>query len=186
MKPLTPEPQPVRARAMPSPRRPFGVTLFGIVLIATSLVHLRTLLEVDHYWWLFESMPEPVLRLRYFCSVWLRVLGLASGIGLLRRQETFRKAAMAVGIVTMATVYWKHPWFAVNKLAQSVIDMFAASSGLGYLFTPSLRRLVAVFSLIGLYVFDLAFSIWLLVYLTRPHVTAWFHGIPERVEKGKG
>ena len=154
---------------------PLGITIFGSILIITSLLQLSTLSHLEYYQWLFSVLPEGTLRLRYFISVALRVLGFASGIGILLRKDLFRKIAIGLSVFTTATIYWKHPMYGISKLARVVVEML---SRFNYRYTdlnqPFLIEVIEWGSLIALYAIDLGFAIWLIYYFTRPKIVAHF------------
>ena len=152
-----------------------GITVFGVIIVVTSLLQLNTLVRWAYYQWLFNLLPEDVLRLRYFISITLRVLGLASGIGILLHKDLFRKIAIGISVFTVATIYWKHPLYMVSKHARVVIGWLSrsncCSAGLSQ---PPLIKIIEWSSLISLCAVDIGFALWLVYYFTRPRIKAYF------------
>ena len=157
--------------------RPRGVTIFGILLIATSLMQITEWLMpryFNYYKEIFQPLPEHMIRLRYFISAIRRLSGSVVGIGILCRKDIFRKILLLIAAFTIFTLYWKHPFFAVQNHARNVTSHLSKMMGDCEYITPSTVRLVAIVSLVGLYAMDMAFSVALIYYFTRPRVREWF------------
>jgi hypothetical protein len=158
-------------------KRPLGVTIFGILLITTSLVQLQTVLVVgrnNYYEFLFSSLPFGFLEARYFVSLALRILGLSVGIGLFSRREIFRKAGLFLACFTIATILFKHPFIAVQKHTKSLTAMLAAQTGIYSFDNPVVINNVVFVSYLLLILVDLFFALLLLRYCTNPQVEKWF------------
>jgi hypothetical protein len=162
-------------RANP-PKRLLGLVVFGVGLIATSLLQLIGLVDVHRYWYLFQSLPPLVIMGRYMVSWAARVVGLAAGIGLLQRREVFRKTAIALGCATIATTHWKHPY---DGFARHISDLEFQVPEFGMLLRGLGQFGMDRSTFIGLVVFvtraqEIALALLLIWYLTRPHVKAQF------------
>lgn len=154
---------------------PLGITVFGVIIVVTSLLQLNSLTSWLYYQWLFNALPEDMLRVRYFISIALRTLGFVSGIGILLHKDLFRKIAIGISVFTVATIYWKHPLYGVSKHARVVIDWISRSNccyaGLSQ---PPLIKIIEWSSLISLCAVDVGFALWLIYYFTRPRIKAYF------------
>ncbi|MBN2482735.1 MAG: hypothetical protein JXD21_00875 [Candidatus Omnitrophica bacterium] len=87
----------------------FGIYVLGIVLIIISVVELRFLKNYEYYAFLHQYLPPAIIPWRYTVSLGFRFLTLACGLGLLFRWEVSRRCLILVSIVTIATIYWRHP-----------------------------------------------------------------------------
>ena len=158
-------------------KRPLGVSIFGILLVITSLLQLRTVMvygQFGYYKQLFAPMSEQVLLVRYIVSMGLRILGLVAGIGVLSRREVFRKIILFNAYFTIFTIYWKHPFFAVKKHAQVVADIVSKRMDVCEVVFPQSVHMIALAAFVFLNGIDLAFSACLIYYFTRPAVRVWF------------
>lgn len=156
---------------------PIGITLFGLYFIIASLYVLYCkLMTSGYYSWyssIFYPLPEQVIFLRYICSILYRVVGLISGIGILLHKENFRKVVLFLSWLTISTVYWKHPFYAVEKHFSMVINTLRGSArpyDLGQ--SPIIKFTWIV--LIGLYAFDIGVSAATIYYFSRPNIKKQF------------
>lgn len=95
-----------------------GVTAVGLLFIASSLIHMNTLVvERQWYFEIYNYLPAGWAFLRYSFSWFQRVVGLVAGIGLLVSNGAARKAIIVICWFTILTVPWKHPYGAVLRHA---------------------------------------------------------------------
>lgn len=155
-------------------KKPRGIKVFGILIIATSLFQLRHLLNFNYYTWLFNPIPENFILIRYFFSVLARIIGLIAGAGILFHKDLFRKIALLLFAVIPCITYWKHPFFAVYKHSQATANVVFKSFCVSCLLTPAMIKSIAIASMLILYITDIGFSVCLIYYFTRPKIKQWF------------
>ncbi len=148
-------------------KRPLGVTIFGILLIWISLQRIPWL-SFNVYRYYFQSLPEKIILIRYFISVSMGILKLASGIGVLSLKDVFRKAALFISFISILTVYWKHPFFVFLKIRREAI----AKSGISM--PENEINLIAWTAVIIVSLLTIGFSIALIYYFTRPKIKKLF------------
>jgi len=154
-------------------RRPKGVIIFGVLIIVSSLIHIHLL--VSQYDWYRENMltcmPEWLVVVRHCFSLFQRILGLTIAVGILRSKNIFRKLGIALGVFTICTLYWKHPYSAflrhTNYLDQQFGHLLTAAPGITF-------SSLALISLIVHYILDIAFWGIFIYYFTRPKVKVQF------------
>jgi len=149
----------------------WGINIFGILLIFSSLFQM-TGLGFARYKYLFDYMSAEIVLFRYFISWMLRILGIASAIGILRRKDIFRKIALGIFIFTILTVYWKHPHIGFERHTQ-YLDQMAIETGISELRTRSFSSLTS-YAVIGARFLDALFAACFIYYFTRPKVKAQF------------
>jgi len=155
--------------------RPLGLKIFAGIYIFSSLVHLHALLTSFSYAKdiFLQSTPLWLLNLRYCFSLFLRIIGLSTGFGILFLKEIFRKIAIAISIFTICTLYWKHPYQVFAKHTELLDQKFAEilrSSGA----PANLFSLATIPALIAHYVLDILFCGLVIFYFTRPKIKALF------------
>jgi len=155
-------------------KRPIGVIVFSVLLIYSSLSQLEQFTSLNQYHLVFQPLPENIIRLRFFVSIVIRVIGLISGIGLLFRRDFFRKLAIFSASFTLLTIYWKHPFFVVDKYSKIIAFSIARHSMGEQMVLPHTNIYTTTLALILLYSIDIIFSGCLIFYLTRRKVKTWF------------
>ncbi len=159
----------------PAPqKRLIGLTIFGWLLISSSIVHMTTL--IFGYQWYHDNYaywPEWLFNTRYGFSWLQRILGISAGIGLLRGNDFCRKIAIAIGVFTISTLYWKHHYPAFLRHCQSLDEQFAGVfQYIGYPGFSFVRFCLP--ALIVHCLLDIIFCGSLWYYLTRPSVKNYF------------
>lgn len=160
-----------------SNKYPKGITIFGILLIVSSTMHMHTLLDFEHYRYLFHPLPEGIILLRYSISWGMRIIGLISAVGILRLKDIFRKISIYLFIFTILTVNWKHPCFGFQNHA-AYLDKFLKDSGLYPLEIwgtriPSFSSLANVSALCA-QILEVLFAAVFIYYFTRPKIKVRF------------
>lgn len=166
--------------AVAAPRdRPAGVTALAVFLVAASLLHMLTLVDVAHYAYVFQSLPHWLLAIRYGVSWAMRILSLMSAVGMLRLRESARKVALSLCWFTIVTIYWKHPYEGFRRHTEyldAVLAATLASAGSGrpawldaFTFTS-----LTVPALVVACALDVVFAAGVICYLTRPGVREHF------------
>ena len=161
------------SKRRPNTQRSVGIDLFGWVLIGGSVFQMVTLLNFEHYQYLFQDLPRAVMIIRYVVSWVVRVVSVCSGVGLLRRNDLARRIAITVCWLTIVTVYWKHPYAGFRRHTQ-YLDEFARTHlgppwGESITFSAFTLHAVVLARLL-----DILFAGCLIYYFTRPHITAQF------------
>ena len=148
-------------------KRPLGVTIFGAILIWISLQRIPWLsFNVYHYY--FQPLPEKIILIRYFISVSMGILELASGIGVLFLKDIFRKTALFISFLYILTVYWKHPFFVFLKIRREAI----AKSGISMPENEINSIAWGAVTIVSL--LTIGFSIVLIFYFTRSKIKKLF------------
>lgn len=155
-----------------------GILLISSFYIADALSQLFSKLLMPYYyaWYkeLFQPAPEYIVLPRYILSILYRIFELFLGVGILSRKEVFRKLALWMGYVTIAIVYWRHPFEALVKNARPhALHAYHACGHFG-LTLAWLTQLIAWSTLVFCYALDIGVSVLVIYYFTRPRVKAWF------------
>lgn len=146
-----------------------GVTIFGLLILLSSFVHMSKLVE-DATWY-FETygyMPAWLTTTRYCFSWFQRIVGITGAILVLKYHEWGRKILIAIGVFTITTVYWKHPYIAVKAHAQSWQKSFPLEVQQYSLET------IALWATFILIILDVVFQSVLIYYFTRKDVKEAF------------
>lgn len=151
-----------------------GIKILGWFFILTSLIQIFAYVDFEVYAQQNAPLAGGLLIARYMISICLRAVGLAVGIGLLLKIPKIRTLAIGLCLFTILTIYWKHPYHAFYNIAQKSEIQYlgpqssAALSGeLKYPHFPFINMLVH-------YCADLAFSGFVIYYLTRREVVRQF------------
>ena len=146
-----------------------GVTIFGVLTVLSSLVHMSKLIgDRQLYFEYYSYLPLWLAYARYSVSWTLRILGISSGIGILFYKDVFRKLLIIIGIFTICTVYWKHPYEGFKKHTAHLDKVY-----------PEMIKNVS-FSSLTIYavvihiMYDITYQGVLIYYFTRPDVKAKF------------
>jgi len=154
-----------------------GVTLFGLYFIADSSFQLVIkLFSPSYYSWyssIFQPLPEKVIYLRYIFSIIFRIIELACGLGIFYRKEAFRRLAIFISWFTIAVVYWKHPFNALVRHEQIVVDNIYPVAG-SRLSSLAYTEFITWVSLGILYAIDIGIAALAIYYFTRPRIKEEF------------
>jgi len=146
-------------------KRPLGVLIFGILLIITSIDTLRHMPGYDFYRLVNHEWPENIIKIRYAGSWVFRLLGLASGIGILCLSNAFRKFLVGFSYYCLITLPLRHTYNSMLFFTDPIYNQYGSSFTL-----PTFTWIcVAIRCTI-----DAIFSIALIYYLTRPKVISHF------------
>lgn len=175
---------------MASPSQAIGVKIFGILMIVGALYKLFGFLNFDYYRFMFQQLPPHLIYIRYIFSVIFRIMEVVTGIGLLSFKKIFRIIALGICILSLCTIYWKHPLFVFKNIAiyteykqnlnvlpsgttfdRSAYPMYSLNAN-----THTLRySSFPLVSLIFYSAIDIIFFSTMIFYFTRPKVIAQFH-----------
>ena len=146
-----------------------GVTVFGSIIVFSSLMHMHKLAG-DREWYLetYAYMPEWLAWTRYSFSWFQRILGISAGIGILLYKDVFRKLAIIIGVFTICTVYWKHPYEGFKRHTQYLDQVFPEMTEIATFSS------ITGYAVLGHIMLDVIFQGWLIYYLTRPKVKSYF------------
>ena len=151
----------------------FGVTVFGALLILSSFVHIQKMIvEGPVYVHYYSYLSPEWIVARYAFSWFQRLVGILAGVGILARKEIGRKLALLIGIFTVLTVYWKHPYEAVKLHTEHLDQKY------GYLLawtrTGVTFSSVTSASVFFLILSDVVFWAVFIYFFTRPSVKRQF------------
>ena len=146
-------------------KRPFGVIVFGIILILTSLDQLRHIAPYPLYKSVNHEWPENIIKVRFIGSYIFRLIGLASGVGILCLSESFRKFLVGFSYYCIITLPLRHTYNAQLFFSEPIYHQY------GSIFSLQTFTWIAV---IIRWFIDGAFSISAIYYFTRPKVTQHF------------
>ena len=110
-------------------KRPEGVDVFAFLLVFASFYKLYGFLDYDYYQFMFQQLPEDMIRLRYSLSIALRLMTISIAIGLILLKELSRKALLCLGWLTLMTLYWKHPFYVFENIAALTQKQLAEQTG---------------------------------------------------------
>lgn len=143
-----------------------GVTIFGSLIIFSSLLHMSKLVEDKvQYFEYYSYLPAWLAKSRYAFSWFQRIYGLTCGIGILFYKDIFRKGLIILGVFVISTVYWKHPYAAFLKHTQYLSHKIPGDLPF---------EAMTLISVIIHILLDVCFQGYLIYYLTRPNVRSHF------------
>ena len=151
--------------------QPQGVILFGVFLILGSIYKLWGFMDYDYYRFMFQPLSEKAIYIRYIGSVTLRFVGLIVATGVLLLNDVFRKYFIALCVLTLGMLYFKHPFSVFENISRYTEQQFFQRAVTGELTYPLRPWISLIFS----YAVDIIFYGSALVYLTRPKVKEQFH-----------
>lgn len=153
-------------------RQPAGIVLFGVFLILGSIYKLWGFLNYDYYRFMFQQLPsEQIIFMRYLGSVTLRLVGLIVATGILLLNDFFRKSFIILCVLTLCTLYWKHPFFVFENIARHTEEQFFHKTVTGELAYPLQPWITMIFN----YLVDILFCGSALFYFTQPKIKEYFH-----------
>lgn len=160
-------------------KRPMGVTIFAVLLISGGLWDIGLLTSDYASFRALYDWPDWLFNIRYVCS-WLQlIVSVTLGVGFFFRHRFWRRMAIAVAVLSIATLYWEHYYPAIlahcQRLDAEYAEMFSSRGFGGASFAQ-----LAVPTLIIDYATDIIFYGWLLFYLNRPHVKQYFQNADSR------
>ena len=149
-------------------KRPLGIVILGPGFILTSLWNIIALMDIKNYYYLFQSWPGEFVAARFVILWATRLLGIASGVGLLYRKEWARKAVCGLSCFAILFVYWKYPYDEFLRHAEKLDELLNFSDhGL------SIASL-AFMSCITAWIIEVAWPPGVLYYLTRQRIKGYF------------
>ena len=149
-------------------KRSIGVTIFGILLILGALFQMLGS-KLDVYKFMFQPLPERIILIRYFISIILLILGVITGVGILRLKDIFRKIAIFIGFFTLYTYIVEGPLFAFKSMPKFVELQLAGLVSAGEI-PESIIYPVIWGSIIISAIIDFGFAVCLIYFFTRPQV----------------
>lgn len=152
-----------------SERKLAGVTLFCALVLLSSLMHMEKLVE-DRAWYFetYSYMPLWLATARYSFSWFQRVAGITAALLTLNYREWGRRLLLVIAVFTISTVYWKHPYVAVERHGAELKIQYPAVFG-----DYSLDHIATV-ATIGLILIDVLFQSAVIYYFTRREVREAF------------
>lgn len=147
-------------------KKPLGVKIFGALIVVSSLVHIQTLIvDMEWYFYTYSYLPHWLAVCRYSFSWFQRIFGLTAGIGIFFYRDVFRKMLLILGIFTITTVYWKHPYQGVKQHVLILKETVP-----NYVYSEK----IVLASVIFLITLDVVFQGAVIYYFTRPSVKKSF------------
>lgn len=146
-----------------------GVKIFCILVLLSSFIQLTRV--VDDTAWYFETyayMPAWLAVVRYCFSWFQRIVGITAAILTLMYRNLGRQLLLIIGIFTITTVYWKHPYVAVRRHVEGLQASFPPQAH-----DFSLDTIAAAATVI-LILLDITFQGILIYYFTRRRVREAF------------
>ena len=157
-------------------KRPKGLVIFSWLIIISSFLHMHTLLcNRDWYYQVYGHWPQYAIVLRYCFSWFQRFAGIAAAIGILCFKDFFRKLGIAIGVFTILTIHWKHPYGAFlrsNQILDNKFRPLLQSSGIQtWLHSVGLEDInfasYTIISVVGHSLLDILFWAGFIYYFTR-------------------
>jgi len=149
---------------------PAGMWILVFWLITTSVSDLPSFVNYHYMRQQFAPMSEELFRLRFAFSILLRLALIAIGFGLIRLKEWARQGAVYFGVFTIATIYWKHPYYVFQNIAIMVEQNQSP--------VPVTQLQYPAFPWICMFVYtsiDLIFAGLLIYYFTQASVAGLYH-----------
>lgn len=138
-----------------------GVTIFGVLLIISSLYQIGALIlgGYEHYAYLHKEYNSNIILIRYMVSWVIKISGLVAGIGILRLNDLCRKLAIINSLFVILTVHLKHTYPAYSLhtkyLDQTMGGIFPSVSFVSFTW-PALiiqRSIDVIFGILLIYFF---------------------------------
>lgn len=155
-------------------KRPIGVTVFGILIILGALFQIISGLDFARYKFLFQPLPEQLIRVRYFITMLILVLSLVSGVGVLFLENIFRRIILFTAFYSLYTYLLEAPFFCFRNYSNFIIqESMGAASKIPDISTSTYSATLWA-ATIFFWVVDFSFAICLIYYFTRPKVEDQF------------
>ena len=152
-------------------KRPRGVVIFCTLLILASIYKLWGFLNYGYYRFMFQQLTEQTIFARYCVSVTLRLAGLVIAVGVLFLKDNFRKLFLLLSLLTLCTLYWKHPFFVFENIAKYTEHLFLNKMDVRELTYPIYLWASIIFH----YMVEIIFSGSALYYFTRTEIKERFN-----------
>ncbi len=157
-------------------KKPIGILVFGILLILGSGLWLYAYSNLNAYKDMFGWLSESAIQARYLFSVINRLLLIVTGIGILCLKDVFRKIGIALYVLTICILPWKHPYALFENLARDtasqIINTMSSTP------PPEVLRIIhrtsSLYALGATYFIDIAFAAIFILYFTRPQIKNYF------------
>lgn len=153
---------------------PKGIVVFFILIISSSFLHMQKLhMDRDWYYQTFSYWPVWLINVRYAFSWFQRVAGITAAVGVLFYNNLCRKLVLVIGIFTICTVPWKHPYEAFLKHAQYLdhqYGAYVASISEGSISFAEITRIAQL----SHWLLDILFWVFWIWYFLRPSVKTLF------------
>jgi hypothetical protein len=158
-------------RKTPQPQRTgTGIRVIAFLLVAGGIYHFFGIRDYRFYHFMFQQLPEDLIRTRYVLSLCFRGITIIAGVGLWLRREMFRKLTIGLCLWTLLIVYFKHPFYVFKNLA--IYSEYQVWDTSGHY--PLEYPLHPYISMYFYYALDIIFSVAVIYYLRRPRVKELF------------
>ena len=146
-------------------KRPLGLIIFGIILIATSLDQLRHMPPYSFYKLVNHEWPENIIKIRFIGSYVFRLIGLASGIGVLCLSNIIRKLFIGFSYYCLITLPLRHTYSSMLFFTGPIYHHYGSSFSL-----PVFTWITVIIR----WIIDGTFSLLAIYYFTRPKLIEHF------------
>ena len=85
--------------------------------MSSALYDLPHLFNYSYNRQMFAPLSDTLFTLRYLFSMALRISYIIVGFGLIRLKPWARLFVVYLGVFTIATIYWKHPFYVFENIA---------------------------------------------------------------------
>ncbi len=155
-------------------KRSNGVTVFSILLIVGTFYNLMGMSNVENWNFLFQPLPEIIIQIHYFISVFIMALALISGVGILFLKDYFRKIIIFTTFFTFFSYLIEGPLLIYRNLPGFIEQQVALVAIEAPDISLNGASAVLWFFVILSYVIDFGFAICLVYFFTRPKVKEQF------------
>jgi len=153
----------------------YGITLFGLAMVAGNLFLFRQLksLDVNALLISYQPLPDGFIRYKTMAIIGLMVLGTVAGIGVLLRKEKCRKLALWCSFFSLLTYSVELPFLVIpnnNDMIQYFFEKYSQSMSLdeGLFFAKFWRAQIIHWGI------DFVFTVCLVAFFTRWEVKDQF------------
>jgi hypothetical protein len=140
-----------------------------IILIVESIKFLIKETNFEYYSFLFSHLPQKIILIRYFFSIFLRIFLTICCVGTILKKKAFAIALIFYATFTIMTVYWKHPYATFERIYHTMLAYGDASPSM-----VSSLPLLTMISVIKNYVVDIGSSLLLILLLNNKKISSQF------------
>jgi len=145
------------------------IKFLGILFILSFSYKATALFDVQYYHYLHDELSAQMLVVRYIVSWVIKLTGIVCGLGLLEFKELFRKVSIGLWFFIVTTISFKHPLHGFELHTGLIVKKYRIQ-------LPSDFEVyqLAFYSMIGARLFDGLVGIFVIWWLSRPHIKAQF------------
>jgi hypothetical protein len=147
-------------------KRPVGIIIFGVLLIVTSIYELYHIPHYKDYQLINKEFPREMIGIRFIVSYLLRIVGFASGVGVILLNNYFRKVLIGLSCFSILTIYLRHTYQGFLLYTEPVYYQ-------GHVTDFSLQTFTWMAVLVS-WTIEVGFCLSVIYYFTRPGVVKCF------------